>query len=193
MSRALQAQHSRTTTARTGERRDAARRNVQIETAQPTAFRHARTVRKRAPDHSQDASGTRPHLTIRNSILVVDDTRDSREMLTEYLMFCGFDVHQAEDGLEAIDTALRIHPPLILMDLMMPRLDGWEATRRLKADERTRDITIIALSAFSYTDERHLAQQAGCDDFIPKPCDLDHLAHVVRNCLDHRPGHRPDR
>jgi CheY-like chemotaxis protein len=163
------------------------RRNVQKETAQLTAFRHARTVRKGSPDHSQDVSGTRPVLTIRNSILVVDDTRDSREMLAEYLTFCGFDVHQAEDGLEAIDKAVRIHPPIILMDLMMPRLDGWEATRRLKADERTRDITIIALSAFSCTDERHLAHEAGCDDFIPKPCDLDHLAHVVRNCLD-RPG-----
>ena len=121
-----------------------------------------------------------------DSVLVVEDQRDAREMLTEYLAFCGFVTHGAADGLEAIDVAVRIHPPIILMDLMMPRMDGWEATRRLKADARTRDITIIALSAQSQTDEQHVARQAGCDDFIPKPCDLAHLEKVLREFFNGR-------
>jgi two-component system, cell cycle response regulator DivK len=125
-------------------------------------------------------------LTTKGSILVVDDHRDCREMLTEYLTRCGFVVHGAADGLEAIEIAMRIHPPIILMDLLMPRLDGWEATRRLKADARTKDITIIGVSGFSLTDERQIAREAGCDDFIPKPCDLLHLGHVLRGILDRR-------
>jgi two-component system, cell cycle response regulator DivK len=127
-------------------------------------------------------------LTTKDSILVVDDHRDSREMLTAYLTLCGFVVHEAADGLEAIDMAIRIHPPIILMDIVMPRLDGWEATRRLKADARTKDLTIIALSAFSLTDERQNARAAGCDDFIPKPCDPGHLADVLRGILNRRSG-----
>jgi two-component system, cell cycle response regulator DivK len=127
-------------------------------------------------------------VTTRNSILIVEDERDSREMLSEYLTHCGFVVHEAADGLEAIDIATRIHPAVILMDLMMPRLDGWEATRRLKADARTRDITIIALSAVSFIDEQQAAREAGCDDFIPKPCDLVQLADVLRRILNRRSG-----
>jgi CheY-like chemotaxis protein len=73
-----------------------------------------------------------------------------------------------------------------LMDLMMPRLDGWEATRRLKADARTKDITIIALSALTQTNVQQVAREAGWDAFIPKPCDLPSLVAVLRGILDHR-------
>lgn len=118
---------------------------------------------------------------VRGSVLVVEDQRDAREMLAEYLEFCGFVVHTAADGLEAIAVAMRVHPPIILMDLMMPRMDGWEATRRLKADPRTGDITIIALSAHSSTGDERSNRSTGWDDFIEKPCDLAGLAAVLRD------------
>lgn len=105
-------------------------------------------------------------------------------MLTEYLEFRGFVVHEASDGREALDVAVRERPRVILMDLMMPRMDGWEATRRLKADDRTKHSSVIAVSAHSQIDERNTARQAGCDDFIPKPYDLEVLAEVVRKLVD---------
>ncbi len=122
-----------------------------------------------------------------DSVLIVEDQQDARDMLFEYLAFCGFVVHKAQDGLEALDLAFCVRPRLILMDLMMPRMDGWEATRRLKADDRTKGITIIAVSAYALTDERQMARQAGCDDFIPKPYDLEVLADVVRGVLGPAP------
>jgi two-component system, cell cycle response regulator DivK len=118
------------------------------------------------------------------AILVVDDQRDAREMLAEYLEFCGFSVHQAQDGLEALDVARRVRPRMILMDLMMPRMDGWEATRCLRADDRTNAITIVAVSAYSQHDEQQRARRAGCDLFVPKPFDLDQLVDTVRQLLD---------
>jgi len=121
-----------------------------------------------------------------DSVLVVEDHRDTRELLTFFLESRGFVVYEAADGLEAIDVAARVHPPIILMDLMMPRLDGWQATRRLKADARTRDITIIAMSALSETRYRQGAQKAGCDGFVRKPYDLNDLAGLLRGILNHR-------
>ncbi len=120
------------------------------------------------------------------AVLVVDDQPDAREMLAEYLSFCGFTVQQAADGIEAIDAAVRVHPAVILMDLMMPRLDGWQATRRLKADERTKNIPVIAVSALA--DEQQRARQAGCDEFIPKPVDLESLVGFVRVVLSEHDG-----
>jgi two-component system cell cycle response regulator DivK len=117
------------------------------------------------------------------SVLVVDDDRDAREMLSEYLAFCGFVVYRAQDGSEAIDVAVRVRPRVVLMDLMMPRMDGWEATRRLKADDRTSGSRIIAVSACWNDDEQARARRVGCDDFIPKPIDLDQIAHLVKRLL----------
>lgn len=122
-----------------------------------------------------------------HSVLIVEDERDAREMMALFLAFCGYTVHVAADGVEAIDMAVRFRPTIILMDLMMPRMDGWEATRRLKADPWTRAIPIIALSANSQADEDYRARDAGCQDFISKPCDLDSLATLLRNFLDRRP------
>jgi CheY-like chemotaxis protein len=118
-----------------------------------------------------------------DSILVVEDHRDTCEMLTDYLTFCGYIVHAAADGVEAIDLALRVHPRIILMDLMMPRMDGWEATRRLKADDRTRDIVVIAVSACSQSDEPQSIRQSGWDYFMPKPLDLTHVDDVLSDLL----------
>jgi len=122
------------------------------------------------------------------SVLVVDDDRDAREMLSEYLAFCGFVVHRAQDGGEAIEVAVRLRPRVVLMDLMMPRMDGWEATRRLKTDDRTKGMTIIAVSACSHNDGQARARRVGCDDFIPKPVDLEDIVRVLNRLLSSGPS-----
>ena len=121
-------------------------------------------------------------------IVVVDDDPDAREMLSEYLAFCGFAVHQAQDGREAIDVAERIQPAVMLMDLMMPRMDGWEATRRLKTNARTREITIVAVSACTHATDQERARGVGCDEFICKPVDLQSLAGLVNRLIERHLG-----
>lgn len=103
-------------------------------------------------------------------ILVVDDTRDSRELFVEYLRMAGFQAEQAGSGREAIDKAAALQPSAIVMDLEMPEMDGWEATRRLKADARTAGIPVVALSAHVMEDARKQATEAGCAGFLSKPC-----------------------
>jgi CheY-like chemotaxis protein len=103
-------------------------------------------------------------------ILVVEDFDDAREMYRDYLEFSGFRVETARDGREAIDKAQALHPDLILMDLSLPGVDGWEATRLLKSDPATRHLLIVALSAHALAAEGERARAAGCDGFIAKPC-----------------------
>jgi two-component system, cell cycle response regulator DivK len=114
-------------------------------------------------------------------VLVVDDYPDAREMLATYLAFRGFAVATADDGASAIRKALTERPGLILMDLSMPGVDGWEATRRLRADARTKDVPIIAVTAHAGPDSEAKAREAGVDGFIAKPFDLDALANVVED------------
>jgi two-component system cell cycle response regulator DivK len=103
-------------------------------------------------------------------VLVVDDFADAREMYGEYLKFCGFRVAEAQNGVEAIDKAKRLKPDLILMDLSMPVVDGWEATRRLKADSATKAIPVVALTGHAMAGHSESAKSAGCDVVITKPC-----------------------
>ena len=103
-------------------------------------------------------------------ILVVEDFEDAREMYRDYLDFAGFRVETARDGLEGIEKARALLPDLILMDLSLPGIDGWEATRLLKADATTKHILVVALSAHALATEGERARNAGCDGFIPKPC-----------------------
>ena len=103
-------------------------------------------------------------------ILVVEDFDDAREMYRDYLEFAGFRVETARDGREGIEKARAFQPDLILMDLSLPGIDGWEATRLLKAAPETRQIIIIALSAHALATEGERARAAGCDGFIAKPC-----------------------
>lgn len=103
-------------------------------------------------------------------ILVVEDFDDAREMYRDYLEFSGFRVETARDGREAIDKAQALQPDLILMDLSLPGVDGWEATRLLKSDPATRHLLIVALSAHALAAEGERARAAGCDGFIAKPC-----------------------
>lgn len=117
-------------------------------------------------------------------ILVVDDDEMNRDMLSRRLLRRGYEVGLAVNGEEAIEKARAWLPGLILMDLSMPVLDGYEATRRLKADEATREIPIIGLSAHAMVGDREKALAAGCDDYDTKPVELTRLLAKVEARLD---------
>jgi CheY-like chemotaxis protein len=120
-------------------------------------------------------------------VLVVDDYRDAREMYSEYLEFSGFAVIQAGNGREAVQRAIDSDPDIILMDLSLPVMDGWEATRRLKADARTAGIPVVALTGHALAGVSEGARQAGCDAFIAKPCLPEDLVAEVRRLLGSKP------
>ena len=117
-------------------------------------------------------------------ILEDDDYQDAREMYAEYLQFSGFRVAEARNGNEAVAQAFSLRPDLILMDLSLPGLDGWEATRVLKADERTKHIPVVALTGHALAGASEGARKAGCDSFVTKPCLPDDLVVEVRRMLD---------
>jgi CheY-like chemotaxis protein len=116
-------------------------------------------------------------------ILVVDDYQDAREMYAEYLQFSGFRVAEAKNGNEAVEQAFALVPDLILMDLSLPGMDGWEATRVLKADTRTKHIPVVALTGHALAGSSEGAKKAGCDAFVTKPCLPDDLVVEVRRML----------
>jgi len=124
--------------------------------------------------------------TRRPRVLLVDDYPDARDMYTEYLQFSGFDVVQATNGAEAIERALDGHPDIILMDLSLPVMDGWEATRRLKADKRTATIPVIALTGHALDGYSEGAKSAGCDGFVTKPCLPEDLVVEIQKVLKSR-------
>jgi two-component system cell cycle response regulator DivK len=117
-------------------------------------------------------------------VLVVEDYQDAREMYTAYLQFSGFDVAEAGNGLEAVEKAQELLPDIVLMDLALPRMDGWEATRRLKNDPRTRHIPIVALTGHALAGHAEGAREAGCDAFVTKPCLPDALVAEIKRLLD---------
>jgi len=117
-------------------------------------------------------------------VLVVDDFADNREMYSEYLSFSGYDVIEARNGKEAIDAAQQRQPDIIIMDLSLPVMDGWEATRRLKADDRTRRIPVVALTGHALAGHSKGAKEAGCDSFLAKPCLPDQLVAEIRRMLE---------
>ena len=117
-------------------------------------------------------------------ILVVDDYQDAREMYAEYLQYSGFRVAEAKNGNEAVAQARSLRPDLILMDLSLPGMDGWEATRVLKADEATKHIPIVALTGHALAGASEGAKRAGCDSFVTKPCLPDDLVVEVKRMLN---------
>jgi two-component system, cell cycle response regulator DivK len=119
-------------------------------------------------------------------VLVVEDYQDAREMYAAYLQFSGYRVAEASNGLEAIEKTTELMPDIILMDLALPKLDGWEATRRLKADERTKHIPIVALTGHALAGHAEGARQAGCDAFVTKPCLPDALVTEIERMLSAR-------
>jgi CheY-like chemotaxis protein len=119
-------------------------------------------------------------------VLLVDDFPDAREMYADYLEIMGFRTAQAADGHEALARAVALRPDLILMDLSLPGVDGWEVTRRIKANPDTRDILVVALTAHALEGEDARALSAGCDGFISKPCLPQRLADEVVRMLGRR-------
>jgi CheY-like chemotaxis protein len=113
-------------------------------------------------------------------ILLVEDNEMNRDMLSRRLTRNGFTVVIAVDGQQGVEMATRERPDLILMDLSLPVMDGWEATRRVKADPATRAIPVIALTANALVEDREKAMAAGCDDFDTKPVELPRLLEKIR-------------
>jgi two-component system cell cycle response regulator DivK len=126
-------------------------------------------------------------------VLVVDDFPDNREMYSEYLAFEGYRVIQAADGEEALNAAFAHLPDVILMDLSLPDVDGWEATRRLKADARTKKIPVMALTGHALAGHAQGARDAGCDAFITKPCLPEDLVTQVKKLLAARSKPAPSK
>ncbi len=118
-------------------------------------------------------------VTKKPSILVVDDVLDGREMLVEYLTFRGFQVAEATTGIAALAMARALRPQIVLMDLSMPGIDGWETTRRLKTDPLTKDALVVAVTAHAFNREHEAARAAGCDAIVLKPYDLLVLADAL--------------
>jgi two-component system, cell cycle response regulator DivK len=122
-------------------------------------------------------------------LLLVEDNEMNRDMLSRRLARRGYEVEVAVDGEEGIARAGECLPDLILMDMSLPKVDGWEATRRLKADPATRGIPVIALTAHAMSGDREQAIGAGCDDYDTKPVELDRLLQKIEACLASRqPG-----
>jgi two-component system cell cycle response regulator DivK len=120
-------------------------------------------------------------------ILVVEDDPDNRRLVVKVLGVDGYGTLEAADGESAVEVARREHPDAILMDLALPRMDGWAAARRLKGDPGTADIPIIALTAFAMLGDEERAREAGCDAYLPKPCRPQAIREVVARLVARRP------
>jgi len=116
-------------------------------------------------------------------ILLVEDNEMNRDMLSRRLMRKGYEVVLAVDGPSGVEMARTQAPELVLMDMSLPVLDGWEATRRLKADAATRHIPVIALTAHAMSSDREKALEAGCDDYDTKPIELSRLLGKIEVLL----------
>jgi two-component system, cell cycle response regulator DivK len=129
---------------------------------------------------------------VRPLVLIVEDERALRMLYAEHLALCGFEVIEAGNGAEALTTTASVSPDVVLMDLSLPVLDGWEATWLLKHDERTAHIPVVALTAHHGSGELERATYAGCDWFVPKPCPPDALVAEIRRILSASPPPRRD-
>ena len=116
-------------------------------------------------------------------ILLVEDQEMNRNMLSRRLIKRGYEVSMAVDGAEGLEKARAEKPELILMDMSLPVIDGWEATRQLKADEATRGIPVVALTAHAMSTDRDKAMEAGCDAYETKPVELPRLLETIEKLL----------
>jgi len=124
----------------------------------------------------------------KSRVLLVEDYDDAREMYVEYLTFSGFEVAQATNGLDAIQQALERPPDIVVMDLSLPQMDGWEAVRRLKADARTAGVPVLALTGHALADFVRRAKDAGFNGFLTKPCLPEDLVIEIHKVLDGHTG-----
>jgi CheY-like chemotaxis protein len=121
-------------------------------------------------------------------LLLVEDNEMNRDMLSRRLTRNGYEIVMAEDGQQAVDMAASEAPDLILMDMSLPVIDGWEATRQVRANAGTKKIPIIALTAHAMTEDKDKAMAAGCDDFDTKPVDIQRLLGKIQALLAGKAG-----
>lgn len=126
-------------------------------------------------------------------VLVVDDYDDGRELAVDILAFAGFEVRQAANGLDALEMTRELLPDLLVLDLALPGLDGWQVAARLKAEQQTQKIPIIALTAHAEQSALDRAWAAGCDEVLTKPCPPEDLVHQVRRLVRVRATDRATR
>lgn len=119
-------------------------------------------------------------------VLIVEDEQNAREGLTEFLLAHGFRVTDAKDGAEALQKAEAFRPDAVLLDLALPKTDGWTVARRLKSDEKYGRVPVLAMSALDYPEEVRRAYEAGCDAFLPKPFDLRRLVPTLEQIIARR-------
>jgi two-component system, cell cycle response regulator DivK len=117
------------------------------------------------------------------TLLLVEDNEDNRIIYCTVLRHLGYEVIEAQDGVKAVELARSVQPDLILMDISIPRMDGWEATRILRGDPRTSDIPIIALTAHALASDREKAMEVGCDGYLAKPCEPRAVVAEVQRFL----------
>jgi CheY-like chemotaxis protein len=118
-----------------------------------------------------------------SKILVVEDDSANRDMIVRYLTLLGYQIIVARDGWQAVTMAQTERPDLILMDMQLPVMDGWEATRQIKAAPGTRSIPVVALTAYAMDDERQSCLEAGCDDYETKPLVFPRLLKKLQSIL----------
>jgi CheY-like chemotaxis protein len=133
-------------------------------------------------------TGGRPDSSVTDEagplVLIVDDVQDNRTIYVLFLKFSGYRIAEAENGAEALEKATALLPDVIVMDLSLPVMDGWEATRRLKRDPRTKHIPVVVLTGHALPEHAQAARDAGCDLVITKPCLPDQLMDAIRRILD---------
>ena len=139
-----------------------------------------------APASSPEANGQGP------LILIVDDYDDNREMYSSYLEYAGMRVAEAVNGKEALAKTGELMPDLVVMDLSLPGVDGWQATRIIKQDSRTRHILVLALTGHALEGASQGAHEAGCDGFLTKPCLPEDLCREIQRMLADAPAARPN-
>jgi two-component system cell cycle response regulator DivK len=116
-------------------------------------------------------------------ILVVEDQEDNRQIIRDLLSTTDYEIMEAESGEEALEAVAKQRPDLILMDIQLPGIDGYETTRRIKADPALRSITIIAVTSYALSGEEQKARAAGCDEYVPKPYSPRQLLAKIRQYL----------
>ena len=116
-------------------------------------------------------------------ILLIEDTEDNRQILRDLLTAAGYDIFEATDGATGVTMAAELQPDLILMDIQLPVIDGYEATRRIKADPSTQSIPVIAVTSYALAGDELKTREAGCDGYIAKPYSPRHLLEKVREIL----------
>jgi CheY-like chemotaxis protein len=124
-------------------------------------------------------------------ILLVEDNEMNRDMLSRRLERRGYTIVMAEDGQQGVDMARTDSPDLILLDMSLPVIDGWEAARRIKAQPESKDIPVIALTAHAMAGDKEKALQAGCDDYDTKPVELSRLLGKIQALLDKKAAPTP--